>query len=254
MTTSTNFRSILEVTPDEWLDATGLTEAEIPDCVIIEGSWWRAQRQAWRLGYLTDVRELTVPDIFWGRWRDKKIAFCMAYGAPRAGEIIHLFGVLGCRLAIQIGTCGGLQSHLRPGDIVLPEHVTGQDGVAHLYTEGATVSSSAKWLATARGLLEYPGRQVHIGPHVTFSSLFAETVEMYEAWHAAGLLSVDMETATTLSVARSFRMEAVSLLVVWDELTRGRRFLDPIEATDLAALDRSNKDVFETALALAAQL
>lgn len=250
----TDFRSILDVTAAEWLAACGLVERDVPDCVIVEGSWWRAQRQAWRLGYLDDVRELDVPDIFWGRWRDKKVAFCMAYGAPRAGEVIHLFGVLGTKLAIQIGTCGGLQEHLRPGDIILPMEVKGEDGVAHLYGTGQTTAPTGTWVDAAKPLLAREGRGVHVGRHVTFSSLFAETVEMYEAWHADGLLSVDMETATTLSVAARFRMEALSMLVVWDELTRGRRFLDSMAADDLAALDQSNKDVFETALALAEQI
>jgi len=63
---------------------------------------------------------------------------------------------------------------------------------------------------------------------MTWSSLFTETVAMQEAWHRAGFLSVDMETATTFSVAQSLGMSTLSLLVVWDDLTRGRRFLEPI--------------------------
>ena len=32
------FRSIADVTKEEWLEGLGLTEAEIPDAVIVEGS------------------------------------------------------------------------------------------------------------------------------------------------------------------------------------------------------------------------
>jgi hypothetical protein len=110
----TAFRSITEITADEWLHAMKLPKEDIPDVIILEGSWWRQQRTAWRLGYLTDVRELEFPDIFWGRWRDKKVVYCCVYGAPRAVEIVHLFGTLGTRLAVQIGTCSGLQPHLNP--------------------------------------------------------------------------------------------------------------------------------------------
>ena len=62
----TNLKSLLEITADEWLQALKLPAEDIPDIVIIEGSWWRAQRTEWRLSYLTDVRELEFPDIFWG--------------------------------------------------------------------------------------------------------------------------------------------------------------------------------------------
>jgi len=75
---------------------------------------------------------------------------------------------------------------------------------------------------------------------------------MMEASHSDGLLSVDMETATTLAVAEQHGCEAAPLLVPLDELTRGRRFLDPMPAEAEAELNKTNKDVFEVALDLAA--
>lgn len=246
------FRSILDITESEWLSGLGLERDETPDCVIVEGSWWRADRQKWRLEHLTDVRELDFPDIFLGRHDDRTIAFCMAYGAPRAVEVITMFASIGTRLAIQIGTCGGLQPELRPGDIIIPDLVRCEDGVSHLYgADPARTFATPSLIEGAQRLLESRGRTVRVGEHVTFSSLFAESIPMMEAWHDDGLLSVDMETATTLSVAEQSGCQAVSLLVVWDELTRGRRFLDPMSAQAEAELDQSNSDVFEVALEIA---
>ena len=244
------FRSIADVTKEEWLAGLGLTEAEIPDAVIVEGSWWRAERQAWRLGQLTDVRELGFPDLFWGRWGDRKIAFCMAYGAPRTVEVIYLFCFLGARLAVQIGTCGGLQAHLQPGDIILPETATCRDGVAHLYGDHEIAFANPAQIARAATFLQGSGQTTYRGGHMTFSSLFAETPAMMAGWHQAGYLSVDMETATTYSVASSLGTAAVSMLVVWDDLTRGRRFLDPLDDAALAALNQANQAVFDAALHL----
>ena len=228
----------------------GLTATEIPDAVIVEGSWWREQRQAWRLDYLTEVRELSFPDIFWGKCNGKKIAFCMAYGAPRTVEVIYLFGKIGTKLAVQIGTCGGLQSHLCSGDIILPEVAVGRDGVAHTFGDVEAATASSEWVERAEILLQARDHTVHRGAHMTWSSLFTETVAMQDAWHRAGFLSVDMETATTFSVAQSLGMSALSLLVVWDDLTRGRRFLDPLSSQEQDNLDRANKSVYEVALAL----
>lgn len=248
------FRSIMEIEADEWLEAMSLPADDVPDVVIVEGSWWRAERQKWRLGYLEDVRELNFPDIYWGRWRDRKVAFCMAYGAPRTVEIIHLFGALGAKLAVQIGTCGGLQSHLKPGDIILPEVAVCREGVAHMYGTPDAVLGSGEWLDKAEQVLKQRAHTIYRGPHVTWSSLFTETPQMMEAWHKAGYLSVEMETATTYAVAQYFNMPAVSMVVVWDDLTRGRRFLDPLPPGGQEALDRSNQAVFEVALQLAEQL
>ncbi|MEP7293040.1 MAG: hypothetical protein ABI835_14760, partial [Chloroflexota bacterium] len=219
-----------------------------------EGSWWRQQRTDWRLSYLSDVRELPFPDIFWGRWKDKKVAFCCAYGAARTVEIIHLFGVLGTKLAVQVGTCGGLQPHLKPGDIILPEIAACREGVAFVYDAPDTVHGSAEWIDRAQTLLQARQHTTYRGLHMTFSSLFAETTQMMEDWHRAGYLSVEMETATTFAVARYFGMAAVSMVVVWDELTRGRRFLDPLPHAGLEALNQANQSVYEVALALAEQV
>lgn len=247
----TNFRSILEVDADYWIEAMGLKDDEIPEAVIVEGSWWRAERQAWRLGYLDDVRELGLPDLFWGRRNGKPVAFCMAYGAPRTVEVVYLFSMLGARLAIQIGTCGGLQNHLRPGDIMVPESAIPADGVAAHFGNGEVRLPTPAVVESASTKLKVrSSRSVHVGRHVTFSSLFAESATMMEGWHADGLLSVEMEAATTFAVAEAYGTDAVAMLVVWDELTRGRRFSDPMPDEDLEALDAGNRHVYEVALEL----
>lgn len=244
------FRSIFEVTRAEWLTGLGLTEDEVPDAIIMEGSWWRAERQQMRLSHLTDVRELGFPDVFWGRWKDKKIVFCMAYGAPRAVEISQMFAFLGCKLVVQIGTCGGLQSHLAPGDIIVPDQILCRDGVAEHYVAGEHTHAAPDMVKGAHDALQARGRTVYVGPHVTFSSLFAETVEMYQSWHADGLLSVEMEAATSIAAAAKFGVPGVAMVVVWDELTAGRRFMDPMPPAALAELEISNEAVFVAALDL----
>ncbi|MEP2474882.1 MAG: hypothetical protein ABJH45_25530 [Paracoccaceae bacterium] len=248
------FRSIFEVTDDEWLSGLNLSQDEIPDVVILEGSWWRAERQALRLSALTEVRELGFPDIFWGKHGDKKIVFCMAYGAPRAVEISQMFAQLGCKLVIQIGTCGGLQSYLAPGDIIVPDHINCQDGVAEHYVAGKTTRADPAWVNSAKSALTAQGRRVHVGRHITFSSLFAETVEMYERWHNEGALSVEMEAASTIAAAAKFGVPGVAMVVVWDELTAGRRFMDPMSPQSLAELEISNKAVFDAALTLTEEI
>ncbi len=244
------FKPIMEIGADEWLRAMKLPQSDIPDAIIVEGSWWRAQRTQWRTGYLDEVRELAFPDIFWGTWRGKKVGYCCAYGAPRTSEIIHIFATLGTRLAIQIGTCGGLQPHLKPGDVILPELAIGLDGVAHLYGAGEAAGASEEWIDRAHRSLRERSHTAYRGKHVTWSSLFTETAELIATWRRAGYLSVDMETATTYAVAQHFGREAVSLLVVWDDLTRGKHFLDPLSYDEQRALEQGNAAVYETALAL----
>ena len=194
----TAFRSVMEITAEEWLQSLKLPSEDIPDAVILEGSWWRQQRTTWRLGYLSEVRECEFPDIFWGRWRGKKVVYCCAYGAPRAVEIVHLFGIPGAKLVFQIGTCGGLQPHLKPGDIILPDTALCREGVACLYGAMEAAIASPKWLTYAETELRSREHTTQCGTHLTWSALFAQNGRKVESWHRLGYLAVDMETAATL--------------------------------------------------------
>jgi len=243
-------RSIMDLTAEEWQGALGLQDADLPVALISEGTWWREQRTNERLALLDDVQELPFPDIFLGRWHGKPVAYCCAYGAPRAVEVAHLFGSLGADLAVQIGSCGGLQKGLAPGDIIVPDDAACEEGVARIYGSGDLVQSDPQVSDTARAFLANRDHVVHGGTNLTWFSIFAQSGGMVEEWHEAGYLSVDMETATTLAVAQHFGMAAVSMLVVWDELMRGRSFLDPLEPAHQAEFDRSYEAIFAAALDL----
>lgn len=243
-------RGILDLTAAHWRAALNMPEAEVPEAVIVEGSWWREQRTRWRLGCLENVRELNFPDIFVGDWRGRHVAFCCAYGAARTAEVIQLFGVLGTRLAVQIGTCGGLQRHLRPGDIIVPKTARALDGVAQLYTSAPVSFGNPVSLEMARRLVSERGLVVYDGDHLTWPTLFAQHSELITQWSKSGISSVDMETATTYAAATKFGMAGASLLVVWDDLMRGRTFLDPLTLEESEAVDRANAAVFDVALEL----
>ena len=88
-------RAVMDLGRDEWMAALGIAEADIPHAVILEGSWWREQRTAWRLSRLEDVRELAFPDMFLGYHRGRPVVYSCVYAAPRAVEPAHLFGLLG---------------------------------------------------------------------------------------------------------------------------------------------------------------
>ena len=126
-------KAVMDLGRDEWLKALGMDAADIPKAVIMEGSWRRAQCTAWHLSYLDDVRELPFPDMFYGLWQGSPVVYSCVYGAPRAVELAHLFGVLGTPRMVMIGTCGTLEPSLSTGDVVVPSQAVAREGVAHLY-------------------------------------------------------------------------------------------------------------------------
>lgn len=236
----------------EWLAAVGLGADEVPGAMVLEGSWWRRERTAQRLAALDCPRELNFPDLHLGRCGPGglPVLYACVYGASRAVEPVHVFGDLGTRLAIQIGSCGSLQPEVRTGDIVLPEVATIGEGASQYYGGSGTSAATTKLVDAAEGAFRRRGFRVHRGLHVTTSALFAQPPDLVQRWRAAGCLGVDMETSAVFSAAEHFGMSAVSLLFAWDELLAGRSFLHDFSAGERAAQVRANDALMDVALEL----
>ena len=241
----------MQLKKQEWLRLWRLHERDIPDLVILEGTWWDRKSYEKRLAYLENVRECQFPNMYLGSYHNQTILFCCAYGAPRAVEPVHIFGSLGTPTVIQIGSCGGLQTSIQTGDIVLPEKTKIGEGASRYYGHTDFSSPDPDLISRAAQLAERRGIRTHQGPHLTTSALLAQPAESIQAWHDAGYLAVDMETSAVFSAATYFNMKSVSLLFVWDELLRGRTWLDSFTHEEVTRQETANLATFEIALTLA---
>lgn len=238
--------------PERLLEALGLTSEEIPAALILEGSWWQRKRNALRLSRLENVRELGFPELHLGYFRDTPILYSCVYGAPRAVEPIHIFAGLGTRRVILIGSCGALQRGVHTGDVVVPTEARVGEGATQYYDPAAAwATADSACVERATVALERAAARVHVGRLVTTSALFAQPPERIERWRHEGFLGVDMETSAVFSVARFFGLEAVSMVFAWDELYRGRSFLDTFTEAEQAAQSRANDVIYDIALELA---
>jgi purine-nucleoside phosphorylase len=238
----------MNLTRDGWLQAMGLAAADIPRLLILEGTWWERERYPMRLAYLKDVRELKFPNMFWGTHQGIPIVFCCAYGAPRAVEPVHVFGSVGMKTVIQIGSCGSLQEHAMTGDIVLPERAVIGEGASQYYGGEGASEASPELVSFAQAAFEQRGFRVHRGLHLTTSALFGQTPDLIQRWQRAGYLAVDMETSAVFTAAKHFGMKAASFLFAWDELLRGRTWLDPFPPEEERRQQTANEAIFEVAL------
>lgn len=235
---------------NQWLEVMGLAPDDIPDLIILEGTWWEKEAYRTRLAHLDDALELSFPGMVWGRHRGRPVVYCCAYGAPRAVEPVHAFGAVGTRAVVQIGSCGGLQPSVRTGDVVLPERAVIGEGASTYYGGYEMSQASRRLVGEAERRLRARGFTVHRGLHLTISSLFMQPQGSIEAWCDAGYLGVDMETSAVFSAATHMGMEAVSMVFAWDELLRGRTWLDPFSEDEKGSQDAANAAIFEVALEL----
>lgn len=244
-------RAVMDLGRDEWMAALGIAEDDIPHAVVLEGSWWREQRTAWRLSRLEDVRELAFPDMFLGYRQGRPVVYSCVYGAPRAVEPAHLFGLLGTPRMVMIGTCGALHAGLSTGDVVVPSAAVAREGVARLYAASGTIDADPGLTGLGRRRLMERDIRAADSLHLSWVSIFAQSGAMVAEWRDRGYGSVDMEAATLYAVARYFGFAAAALLVVWDQLDQDRSFLDPLTGAQRARLDAANEAVFDVALSIA---
>lgn len=235
---------------DGWMDLLGIEDDEVPRLLVLEGTWWRQEALDKRLTSLTDVRELGAPDIWHGWKGDVPVAYCPAYGAARAVEPIHILGTCGTPVAVQIGSCGGLQPELRTGDIVLPEVATIGEGASQYYGGRGTSPANLGKVTRAASLLAVRGIRAHRGPTITTEALLMQSEEQVREWAEAGHLAVDMETSAVFSAAAALGVRAAALLYVWDELPR-RSWTDPFTEEEEQAHEAASEAIWEVALSLA---
>lgn len=237
------------MSPEGWRALLGLTPDQVPRLLVLEGTWWRERALAHRLPLLTDVRETGMPDLRWGRRDGVPVAYCPTYGAARAVEPVHVLGLCGTPLAVQVGSCGGLQPGVHTGDVVVPLTAVIGEGASQYYGgQGSSAADPVLAATAARGLRER-GHTVHEGPAVTTSALLAQPAELLAGWSARGLLGVDMETSAVFSAAAAAGVRAASMLFVWDELPH-RSWTDAFSAEERAAQAGAEQAVFEVALSL----
>lgn len=231
----------------DWWQVTGLGSTEIPELVVVEGSWWRREREAQRLSALEGVREL-APDWWWGRWHGRPIVYACVYGAARTVEPVHVLGQLGAPVVAQIGSCGGLQPGIRVGDVVLPERVHVEEGASRYYMGDGKAEASSDLLNAAASETEARGYSLHRGATVTTEVLLRQPRDLIHRWSSRGDLGVDMETSATFSAAAWAGMRRFAVLHVWDELLLGRSWSDALPDSDLVRRLDAEAALFEIVL------
>ena len=143
-------------------------------------------------------------------------------GAPSAAIAIEELDAVGVETVIRPGTTGALQYDVEIGDMIVATGAAKDEGTTKRY-ESATVPAVPDFevLSALVSAAEDRDEPVHVGPIATDDAFYAETEAHVEAWHEAGLLSVEMEAAAVFSLARRKDMRAGAICTVDGNLVEG---------------------------------
>ena len=141
-------------------------------------------------------------------------------GCPSAGIVFEELVMLGARRLIRVGTCGGLQDHIRMGDTVVGVSATADDTAPLRYAQMPSYAAAATFTLAevAARLSRESGARVHAGPIVTSSVFYDPDNTTFARWKRTGHLGVEMEAAMMYVVAAVHRIEALAMMTVSDML------------------------------------
>ncbi len=153
-------------------------------------------------------------------------------GGPSAAIAVEELAHIGADTVIRVGTCGGMNKSVAPGELVIAQAAIRQEGTGNEYLPlefpavadfgvTAALSSAAEKLGFPAHIGVVQSKDSFYGQHSPESMPIAGILQdKWNAWLAAGCLASEMECAALflLGVVRNLRTGAV-LHCVWNQET-----------------------------------
>lgn len=150
----------------------------------------------------------------------KTIWFDIVYGGAYLSELTHIASIFGSKKNFLVGSCGGLQKGLKPGDIVIPTYTYGDESTTRMYQRE---NINNKYFPNEKLSLEIcealkEKYNVTRGSIVTCEAMLAETQQDVDQWQKEGYTGVEMETSTYFAVSNHFNIPSTAILHISDNL------------------------------------
>lgn len=162
--------------------------------------------------------------------RENVLVISTGMGGPSTAICVEELAIIGITHLIRVGTSGGMQLDVMPGDVVVATGAIRQEGTSKEYLpiEYPAVADIDCSLALRESAKEL-GLTCHTGVVQCKDSFYGqhspnkmpvsyELLNKWDAWVKGGALCSEMETASLFTVASTLRLHAGAvLLVIWNQ-------------------------------------
>ena len=157
-----------------------------------------------------------------------------------ANELIRDFGA---KTLIRIGSCGGMQPHVKIRDVIIAMSATSLNTPSMGLFREVNFAPTADWalLRAAVTAAEAMGQTPHVGGIYSSDVFYDERPDLTEQMTRHGILGVEMEAAELYTVAARLGARALTVLTVSDHLQTG-------EALPSSEREQSFGDMVQIAL------
>ncbi|NLD19714.1 MAG: uridine phosphorylase [Clostridiales bacterium] len=165
---------------------------------------------------------------------EKVLVVSTGIGGPSAAICIEELAQIGVETLVRIGTCGGLDLQVNPGDVVIASGAIRMDGTTKEYmpVEFPAVADFEVTSAIVKAS-EKLGCPYHVGVVQCKDSFYGqhdpdsmgcsyELKNKWEAWKKGGCLASEMESSTLFIVSAVRRLKAGALFhCIWNQEQAG---------------------------------
>lgn len=163
------------------------------------------------------VNDVRAVQGYTGFYKGKRVSvMASGMGGPSMGIYSHeLFAYMGVEQIIRIGTCGGMRSNLKLGDIILAQGCCTNSNFISQFQLNGTFAPLADFglLSRAYQLCQEKKLSAHVGNILT-SDYFYDASNSYEKWIKLGILACEMEGAILYTNAALHGKKALTILTV----------------------------------------
>ena len=191
--------------------------------VLLPGDPGRAERIAQRFDAGTSRAVNANRGLlgFTGTYRDVPVSVqTSGMGTPSISIVVEELLQLGAQRLIRVGTCGGIASGMRQGDLVIATAACPVDGATATYLHGEPYAPAASFAVT-RALVdaaESAGVPARTGLVASVDVFYNTDADYAERWRNRGVLAFEMEAAALFFLAARAGVQAGCALIVGDVL------------------------------------
>jgi DeoD family purine-nucleoside phosphorylase len=196
--------------------------------------------------YLDDAKEVNAERGllgYTGAFEGKPVSVqATGMGCPTAAIVMEELVQLGVKRFLRVGTCGGLQTDLSLGDLIVALTAVPADGTARHYVGGEPHCPTADWelVHGAFHAAKELGQAIRLGPIASSDTFYDPDEGRHERWSSRGVLAVEMEAAVLFTIAALREVHAGCLLTVSD-IVVGGHFTRISDEELRAAVDRMTR-------------
>jgi len=157
---------------------------------------------------------------------NKNYWFVPVMGTAIMSIYAHTASMLGSKKNLLIGVVGGLQKAVKPGDLIIPDKIKGNDNALKYQPHSADKFFYPDKRLKANIIDRFPkDTPLHQGKTVTCEVLLAETEEDVINWSKEGYLGVEMEGAMIFALSNHFHIPSMAIFSVSDNLIENETLL-----------------------------